>query len=74
MGNSLIHINTDFINFFSNLCDLVWTLKRLCVLGFGAVDKYCYLLIQNLHDREVWGYRKIAQWLNQSGIQITIKI
>ena len=28
-----------------------------------------YILIQNLHDIEEWGYRKISQWLNQSGIK-----
>ena len=28
-----------------------------------------YLLIQHLHDREGWGYRKISKWLNQSGIK-----
>ena len=28
-----------------------------------------YVLIQHLHDREGWGYRKISQWLNQSGIK-----
>ena len=41
--SSLVHINIVFINYFCNLCDLVWTLKRLCFLGFGAVDKYRYL-------------------------------
>ena len=24
-----------------------------------------YVLIQHLHDREGWGYRKISKWLNQ---------
>ena len=28
-----------------------------------------YVLIKHLHDREGWGYRKISQWLNQSGIK-----
>ena len=28
-----------------------------------------YLLIHHLHDREGWSYRKISQWLNQSGIK-----
>ena len=28
-----------------------------------------YLLIQHLHDKEGWGYRKISKWLNQSGIK-----
>ena len=28
-----------------------------------------YVLIQHLHDREGFGYRKISQWLNQSGIK-----
>ncbi len=28
-----------------------------------------YVLIQHLHDREGWGYRKISKWLNQSGIK-----
>ena len=28
-----------------------------------------YLLIHHLHDREGWGYRKISNWLNQSGIK-----
>ena len=28
-----------------------------------------YVLIHHLHDREGWGYRKISQWLNQSGIK-----
>ena len=28
-----------------------------------------YLLIHHLHDREEWGYKKISQWLNQSGIK-----
>ena len=27
-----------------------------------------YILIQHLHDREGWGYRKISQWLNKSSI------
>ena len=28
-----------------------------------------YLLIKHLHDIEGFGYRKISQWLNQSGIK-----
>ena len=28
-----------------------------------------YLLIHHLHDIEGWSYRKISQWLNQSGIK-----
>ena len=28
-----------------------------------------YVLIQHLHDKEGWGYRKISKWLNQSGIK-----
>ena len=28
-----------------------------------------YVLINHLHDREGWGYRKISHWLNQSGIK-----
>jgi hypothetical protein len=28
-----------------------------------------YLLIHHLHDKEGWGYRKISNWLNQSGIK-----
>ena len=28
-----------------------------------------YVLINHLHDREGWGYRKISQWLNKSGIK-----
>jgi hypothetical protein len=28
-----------------------------------------YVLIKYLHDIEGWGYRKISQWLNQSGIK-----
>ena len=28
-----------------------------------------YVLIQHLHDQEGFGYRKISQWLNQSGIK-----
>ena len=28
-----------------------------------------YVLIQHLHDTEGWGYKKISQWLNQSGIK-----
>jgi len=28
-----------------------------------------YVLIQHLHDRERWVYRKISKWLNQSGIK-----
>ena len=28
-----------------------------------------YVLIQHLYDIEGWGYRKISQWLNQSGIK-----
>jgi hypothetical protein len=28
-----------------------------------------YLLIQHVHDREGWGYRKISKWLNQGGIK-----
>ena len=28
-----------------------------------------YVLIQHLHDIEGWGYRKISQGLNQSGIK-----
>jgi len=28
-----------------------------------------YLLIHHLHDREGWGYQKISNWLNQSGIK-----
>jgi hypothetical protein len=32
-------------------------------------NQLIYLLIHHLHDREGWGYRKISQWLNQSGIK-----
>ena len=28
-----------------------------------------YVLIHHLHDREGWGYKKISNWLNQSGIK-----
>jgi len=28
-----------------------------------------YVLIQHLHDKEGFGYRKISQWLNRSGIK-----
>jgi hypothetical protein len=28
-----------------------------------------YVLIKHLHDREGWSYRKISNWLNQSGIK-----
>jgi len=28
-----------------------------------------YLLIHHLYEREGWGYKKISQWLNQSGIK-----
>ena len=28
-----------------------------------------YVLIHHLHDGEGWGFRKISQWLNQSGIK-----
>ena len=28
-----------------------------------------YVLIKHLHDEEGFGYRKISQWLNQSGIK-----
>ena len=28
-----------------------------------------YVLIQHLHNREGWGYRKISKWMNQSGIK-----
>jgi hypothetical protein len=28
-----------------------------------------YVLINHLHDTEGWGYRKISQWLNKSGIK-----
>ena len=28
-----------------------------------------YVLIQHLYDIEGWGYLKISQWLNQSGIK-----
>ena len=27
-----------------------------------------YVLINHLHDREGWGYRKISNWLNKSSI------
>ena len=32
-------------------------------------QRIIYVVIQHLHDREGWGYRKISQWLNQSGIK-----
>ena len=28
-----------------------------------------YVLINHLHEREGWGYRKISKWLNKSGIK-----
>ena len=28
-----------------------------------------YILIKHLHDEEGFGYRKISQWLNKSGIK-----
>ena len=28
-----------------------------------------YVLIKHLHDEESFGYRKISQWLNKSGIK-----
>jgi len=35
---------------------------------FSKRQQIIYLLIHHLHDREGWGYRKISQWLNKSGI------
>ena len=36
---------------------------------YSKRQQIIYVLIQHLHDREEWGYRKISQWLNQSGIK-----
>ena len=32
-------------------------------------QQFIYVLIKHLHDIEGWGYRKISNWLNQSGIK-----
>ena len=36
---------------------------------YTKLQQIIYVLIQHLHDREGWGYRKISQWLNQGGIK-----
>jgi len=36
---------------------------------YTKLQQIIYVLIKYLHDREWWGYRKISQWLNQSGIK-----
>jgi len=36
---------------------------------YSKRQQVIYVLINHLHDREGWGYRKISQWLNQSGIK-----
>ena len=36
---------------------------------YTKLQQVIYVLINHLHDREGWGYRKISQWLNQGGIK-----
>ena len=36
---------------------------------YSKRQQIIYLLIHHLHDREGWGYRRISQWLNQTGIK-----
>ena len=36
---------------------------------YSQRQQIVYVLIKHLHDIEGWGYRKISQWLNQSGIK-----
>jgi len=37
--------------------------------GCTKRQQIIYVLIQHLHDREGFSFRKISQWLNESGIK-----
>ena len=43
--------------------------KLICQKEYTKQQQIIYVLIQHLHDREGWGYKKISQWLNKSGIK-----
>ncbi len=43
--------------------------KLIYQKAYTKRQQIIYVLIQHLHDREGFGYRKISQWLNQSGIK-----
>ena len=43
--------------------------QLICQKEYTKRQQIIYLLIHHLHDREGWGYRKISNWLNQSGVK-----
>ena len=43
--------------------------KLIYQKGYTKRQQIIYVLIQHLHDKEGFGYRKISQWLNKSGIK-----
>ena len=65
---SVVHLNETIIpclefsiEFQSN--------KLIYQKEYTKRQQIIYVLIQHLHDREGWGYRKISKWLNKSGIK-----
>jgi hypothetical protein len=42
--------------------------KFICQKEYTKRQQIIYVLINHLHDREGWGYRKISQWLNKISI------
>jgi len=65
---SVVHLNETIIpclefsiEFQSN--------KLIYQKEYTKRQQIIYVLIQHLHDIEGWGYRKISQWLNKSGIK-----
>jgi len=76
---SLILLDRDRMNFYCTLQEKVipcleFTMELqsnqlIYQKKYTKRQQIIYLLIHHLHDREEWGYKKISQWLNQSGIK-----
>jgi len=63
-----VHLNETIIPYLEFSIELQSN-KLIYQKEYTKRQQIIYLLIHHLHDREEWGYRKISQWLNQSGIK-----
>jgi len=66
--NLVVHLNETLIpclefsiEFQSN--------KLIYQKEYTKRQQIIYVLIKHIYDIEGWGYRKISQWLNQSGVK-----
>ncbi len=65
---SVVHLNETVIPCLEFSIE-IQSNKLIYQKEYTKRQQIIYLLVNHLHDREGWGYRKISQWLNQSGIK-----